>query len=131
MIAREQHDGIDTFRLPKSIYSTGALKTLSGNAIALFLVISYRMYRARLPRYDFSFRELFRELELGAGDICKAAKELHEAKLIHWQQEKNIVYFQIQAPDGSKARSYLRRSTAVPEVVIPETDVNAPGAQTN
>ena len=79
MILREQVNGIDTFRLPKSIYKSGALKTLSGDAIALFLVISYKCFRARLPRYDFSFRELYRELELGAQDICRAAKELHTA----------------------------------------------------
>jgi hypothetical protein len=115
MIARDQHNGLDTFRLPKSIYKSGALKHLSGDAIALFLVISYRMYRARLPRFDFSFRELYRELELGAGAICKAAKELHAANLIHWQQEENILFFQIQMPDGSKAKSYLRKSSAVPE----------------
>jgi hypothetical protein len=108
MSASVKHVGVDTFRIPRSIVRNSSLKTLSGNSLALFISISYRCYRARLPAIDLSFRELFNELHMGAQEVQHAAHELRDAKLIHFQQDKNIMFFQIQQPDGSKAKSYLR-----------------------
>ena|ERR1700730_4236690 len=106
-VVPQQH-GVERFSLPRTIIKNGTLKTLSGNALSLFLVVCYRCYRTRSPGAQFSFRELFTELALGAKDIDRAAQELRAAGLLHHQQDKNIMYFQIQQPDGSKAKSYLR-----------------------
>jgi hypothetical protein len=100
--------GVERFSLPRTIIKNGSLRTLSGDAIALFLIVSYRCYRTRSPGSQFTFRELFSELDLGAKDVSKAAKELRAAGLLHHQQDKNMMFFQIQQPDGSKARAYLR-----------------------
>jgi hypothetical protein len=110
-----QQRGVERFSLPRTIIKNGNLKTLSGNALALFIAISYRCYRTRSPGTQFTFRELFGELELGAKDIGKAAKELRAACLIHYQQDANVMFFQIQQPDGSKAKSYLRDPPAEPQ----------------
>ena len=103
----QQQGGVERFSLPRSIVKNGSLKHLSGNALALFIVVGYRCYRTRSPGATFSFRELFGELDLGAKDVVRAAKELRAACLIHFQQDENKMHFQIQQPNGSKARSYL------------------------
>jgi hypothetical protein len=107
MTAVVPQPGVERFGVPRTIIKNGSLRTLSGNALSLFLVVSYRCYRTRSPGAQYSFRELFRELEMGAKDIDKAAKELRAAGLLHHQQDKNIMFFQIQQPDGSKAKHYL------------------------
>jgi hypothetical protein len=101
--------GIRTFRVPTSLVTNGSLRTLSGNALSLFLTISYRCYRTRLPNVQYSFRMLFHELDMRAQDVSDAAAELRKHGLVHYQQDQNIMSFQIQQPDGSKAKSYLRK----------------------
>ena len=118
------HPGVETFMIPRSIVKNGNLRTLSANALSLFLFVSFRCYRKRTPDVQFKFDEMFLELDMGRNDIKKAAKELRAAKTLHFQQNPNSINFQIQAADGSKAKQYLREK---PEQ--PAQDANI--AQTN
>jgi hypothetical protein len=108
MSTSTQQSGVKTFRVPRTIIENGSLRTLSGNALSLFLAISFRCYRTRTPDVKFSFKELFLELEQRAKEIDKAVLELRAAGLIHFQQSQNMMFFQIQQPDGSKAKTYLQ-----------------------
>lgn len=102
-----QERGVRMFLLPEAIVTNGSLRTLSGDSLALYIAVCQRMYRMRSADIKMSLRDLFRQIELGRNDIQKAAKELREAGLIHFQQTENLMAFQIQQPDGSKAKVYL------------------------
>jgi hypothetical protein len=109
-----QQRGVEMFLVPKSIVKNGSLLTLSGNALALFIAISYRFYKTRSADIKMSLRDLYQQIELGGTDIKKAARELRDAKLIHFQQSENIMFFQLQMPDGSKAKVYLHPPKPAP-----------------
>jgi hypothetical protein len=100
--------GIRTFRVPRTLIDNRGLKNLSGDALRLFLAVSYRCYRTRSPEARFSFKELLRETDMLAKEAQAAVKELRKEKLVHFQQDKNILIIQIQDVDGSKAKHYLR-----------------------
>src|ERR1700679_2465122 len=101
--------GVITFRIPRLIVDNGSLKTLSGDALALFLTISHHCYRSRTPEAMRTFRPLFIELDPRAHEITNVAKELRAAGLICYQQQDSAISFQIVQPDGSKARTYLQK----------------------
>lgn len=101
------HPGVETFMLPRSILKNRNLKTLSGNALSLFLLVGFRCYRKRSPQVQFTFDELFLELDLDRNDIKRAAKELRAAKTLHFQQNETAMMFHIQTATGSKAKIYL------------------------
>jgi hypothetical protein len=103
-----QKSGVNTFRVPRTIIENGSLKTLSGDALALFLAVSFRCFRTRLPEAKFSFKELYRELAQRAKQIDQAVLELRSAGLVYFQQDHSTITIQIQQPDGSKAKSYLQ-----------------------
>jgi hypothetical protein len=97
----------EMFLMPASIITSGSLKTLSGNSLALLIAVSHRMYRMRSAQVRMRLRDLYAQIELGRNDIQKAAKELRAAGLIHFQQTEHLMAFQLQQPDGSKAQVYL------------------------
>jgi hypothetical protein len=106
--------GVRSFRVPRTLIDNRGLKELSGDTLRLFLAVSYRCYRTRLPEARFSFKELLRETDMLAKEAQTAAKELRTERLVHFQQDKNILIIQIQGPDGSKAKHYLREKPEQP-----------------
>ena len=107
--------GVQMFLMPEAIVTNGSIRTLSGNALALYIVVSQRMYRMRSADIKMSLRDLYRQIELGRNDIQKAVKELREAGLLYFQQSENLMMFQIQTPDG-KAKLYLHPAKPVQPV---------------
>jgi hypothetical protein len=112
--AKPRQQGVKTFRIPRLLIDTGALKTLSGDALALFIGISYRCYRTREADIKYSFKEIYADTNLLGRDVKPAAKELRAAGLIFFQQDEQTMSFQIAQPHGSKARGYLREPPASP-----------------
>jgi hypothetical protein len=100
--------GIKSFRLPTSIMTNRNLRTLSGNALGLFIAVSHRCYRKRSAEIRFSLIEIFHELGMNAEDVSNAAKELCRARVLQFECNTTMIYFHILNPDGSKAKSYLR-----------------------
>jgi replication initiation and membrane attachment protein DnaB len=117
-VSTSPKSGVLTFRVPRLILDNGSLKTLSGDALSLFLLIAHHCYRSRTPEVIRTFRQLFTELDQRAQEITKAAKELRAAGLIHFQQQDSAISFQIAQPDGSKAKSYLQKPSELTKIEV-------------
>jgi hypothetical protein len=118
-----QQRGVQMFLMPEAIVQNGSLRTLSGDALALFIAVTHRMYRMRSADIKMSLRDLYTQIELGRNDIQKAAKGLRAAGLVHFQQSENLMMFQIQQADGSKARTYLHPAKPVQDANIAQTNI--------
>jgi len=44
-----QQRGVRMFLMPEAIVTSGSLRTLSGDALALYIAVTQRMYRMRSP----------------------------------------------------------------------------------
>jgi hypothetical protein len=107
-----QQRGVQMFLMPEAIVTNGSLKTLSGDSLALWISVTQRMYRMRSSQVRMSLKDLYSQIQLGRNDIQKAAKELRAAGLLYFQQTENLMAFQIQQADGSKAKTYLHPKPA-------------------
>jgi hypothetical protein len=99
--------GVRMFLMPEAIVTNGSLQTLSGNALALYISVSQRMYRMRSADIKMKLRDIYKQIELDRNDVQRAAKELRAAGLICFQQSEHLMMFQIMQADGSKAKNYL------------------------
>ena len=115
--------GVRTFRVPTNIMTNRNLRTLSGNALALFIAVSHRCYRKRSAEIRFSLIEIFHELGINAEDVRNAAEELCRAGVLQFECNTTMIYFQILNPDGSKAHSYLREYGESTESDPPKIEV--------
>jgi hypothetical protein len=106
MTAVPQERGVRMFLMPEAIVTNGSVGTLSGDALALFIAVTHRMYRMRSADIKMSLRDLYKQLEMGRNDIKAAARELRAANLLYFQQDQNLMAFQIQTLNG-KAKIYL------------------------
>ena len=118
-----QQRGVRMFLIPEAIVTNGSLRTLTGDALALYIAVSHRMYRMRSAQVRMSLRDLYKQIELGRNDIQKAAKELRAAGLLYFQQTENLMSFQIQQADGPKAKTYLHPAKPVQDANIAQTDI--------
>jgi len=118
-----QQRGVQMFLMPEAIVTNGSLRTLTGDALALFIAVTHRMYRMRSAQVRMSLRDLYRQIELGRNDIKAAARELREAGLLYFQQTENLMSFQIQQADGSKAQVYLHPQKPVQDANIAQTQI--------
>ena len=110
-----QQRGVEMFLVPQAIVWNGSIRTLSGDALALYIVVTHRMYKMRSADIKMSLRDPYGQIELGRSDIKAAAKELRAAGLLYFQQSENLMMFQIMQTDGSKARIYLHPPKPVPD----------------
>ena len=111
-----QQRGVRMFLVPEEIVTNGSLKTLSPNAMALYLCVAYRWYRMRSADVRMSVRDLMRQCNQSRNDLQAACKELRSAGLLYFQQTKTLMAFQIQQTDGSKAKVYLHPPKPAPPV---------------
>ena len=54
--------GVEMFLVPMSIVRNSGLKSLSGDALALFIAVTYSFYRSRSPKIKMSLRDLYEQV---------------------------------------------------------------------
>jgi hypothetical protein len=98
--------GFQSFRVPRIIVENGGLKKLSGDAIRVFLHVSFRCYRRQAPQVQFSYIELERELDMTRAEITDAIDELQKNQVLHHVIDSNLINFYLVKPDNSRVQSY-------------------------
>jgi hypothetical protein len=93
-----QRPAIASFRVPTIIIKNGSIKSLSPDALRLYVVISYRTYKVRSPQVQFKFIELFREIGMWEKEVTAAAVELRTAGLSSFQQNETTILFDLLQP---------------------------------
>jgi hypothetical protein len=71
------NSGIEVFKIPRKLIESGLLMSLSADALRLFLIVSYGIYKHRSDRYTITLAELHQ-----LGLTIEAANELHAVELL-------------------------------------------------
>ena len=100
-------EGLITFRMPRVILTTGAIKTLSANALRLYMSVGYSAFKTRATEVEATIGTIFRDTGLDMVEAEEAAQELTDANVMDYQVQGRRFRFQCLQPDHTKAKSYM------------------------
>jgi hypothetical protein len=100
-------EGLVTFRVPRVIFTSGNMKTLSANAFKLFLAVAYDGFKQRATEIVMTMGAIYSNTGLDLEAAEAAATELTEANVMDFVLQGRTFTFQTLQPDQSKARSYM------------------------